>query len=56
MNALEGGSDAAAFASGNAAGMAVFQSLPANSHILAPSDMYHGLRSQLERCLKVKLR
>jgi cystathionine gamma-synthase len=55
MNALEGGSDAAAFASGNAAGMAVFQSLPANSHILAPSDMYHGLRSQLVKVFKGKI-
>ena len=45
---LEGGADAAAFASGNAAGMSVFQSLPAGSHIIAPDDMYHGLRNQLK--------
>lgn len=45
---MERGQSAAAFSSGNAAGMAVFQSLPAGSHIIAPNDMYHGLRKQLE--------
>jgi cystathionine gamma-synthase len=45
---LEGGADAAAFSSGNAAGMAVFQSLPPGTHIVAPDDMYHGLRNQLK--------
>jgi cystathionine gamma-synthase len=45
---LEGGADAAAFSSGNAAGMAVFQSLPPGTHIIAPDDMYHGLRNQLK--------
>jgi cystathionine gamma-synthase len=45
---LEGGVDSAAFASGNAAGMAIFQSLPAGTHIIAPDDMYHGLRNQLK--------
>jgi cystathionine gamma-synthase len=45
---LEGGAEAAAFASGNAAGMAVFQSLPPGTHIICPDDMYHGLRNQLK--------
>jgi cystathionine gamma-synthase len=45
---LEGGEDAVAFSSGNAAGMAVFQSLPPGTHIIAPDDMYHGLRNQLK--------
>jgi cystathionine gamma-synthase len=45
---LEGGADAASFASGNAAGMAIFQSLPPGTHIIAPDDMYHGLRNQLK--------
>jgi len=45
---LEGGADAASFSSGNAAGMSVFQSLPAGTHIIAPDDMYHGLRNQLK--------
>ena len=46
---LEGGADAAAFSSGNAAGMAVFQSLPPGTHVIAPDDMYHGLRNQLKK-------
>lgn len=45
---LEGGADAASFGSGNAAGMSVFQSLPPGTHIIAPDDMYHGLRNQLK--------
>src|SRR6185312_4117507 len=45
---LEGGDDAAAFSSGNAAGMSVFQSLAPGTHIIAPDDMYHGLRNQLK--------
>ncbi|RKR83260.1 cystathionine gamma-synthase [Mucilaginibacter gracilis] len=45
---LEGGLDAAAFSSGNAAGMAAFQSLKPGSHIIAPDDMYHGLRNLLK--------
>jgi cystathionine gamma-synthase len=45
---LEGGTEAAAFSSGNAAGMAVFQSLKPGTHIIAPDDMYHGLRNQMK--------
>ncbi len=45
---LENGADAASFSSGNAAGMAVFQSLKPGTHIIAPNDMYHGLRNQLK--------
>ncbi|MDB5142827.1 MAG: aminotransferase class I/II-fold pyridoxal phosphate-dependent enzyme [Mucilaginibacter sp.] len=45
---LEGGVDAAAFSSGNAAGMAVFQSLKPGTHIIGPDDMYHGLRNQIK--------
>ncbi|MFD2033656.1 trans-sulfuration enzyme family protein [Belliella marina] len=44
---LEHGKVAAAFSSGNAAGMSVFQALAPGSHIIAPDDMYHGLRNQL---------
>ncbi len=44
---LEGGEDAAAFSSGNAAAMAIYQALPPGSHIIAPDDMYHGIRKQL---------
>ncbi len=50
---LEGGTVAAAFASGSAAASAVFQSLAPNDHVLAPLEAYHGilrlLRSQFQR-------
>jgi cystathionine gamma-synthase len=45
---LEGGADAAAFSSGNAAGMTIFQSLKPGTHIICPEDMYNGLRNQLK--------
>jgi cystathionine gamma-synthase len=45
---LESGAEAAAFSSGNAAGMAVFQSLKPGTHIILPDDMYHGLRNQIK--------
>jgi cystathionine gamma-synthase len=50
--ALENGADACAFASGNAAGMSVFQALEPGSHIIGPDDMYHGLRNQLKLMFK----
>jgi len=46
---LEGGVGACAFSSGNAAGGAVFQALEPGSHIIAPSDMYHGLRNLIKQ-------
>ena len=45
---LEGGSDAAAFASGSAATASVFQSLSPGDHIVAPNDVYHGTVSMLK--------
>ncbi|WP_207533078.1 trans-sulfuration enzyme family protein [Desertivirga arenae] len=42
---LDGGAEACAFSSGNAAGSAVFQSLEPGSQIIAPEDMYHGLKA-----------
>ncbi|MBV8390469.1 MAG: aminotransferase class V-fold PLP-dependent enzyme [Mucilaginibacter sp.] len=45
---LEGGVDAAAFSSGNAAGMSIFQTLKPGTHIICPDDMYHGLRNQIK--------
>lgn len=45
---LDGGADAAAFSSGNSAGMAVFQSLKPGTHVILPDDMYHGLRNQVK--------
>jgi cystathionine gamma-synthase len=44
LASLEKGADAAAFSSGNAAGVSVFQALEPGSHIIAPDDMYHGLK------------
>lgn len=48
LTMLEKGEDACAFSSGNAAGSAVFQALEPGSHVIAPADMYHGLRNQLK--------
>jgi cystathionine gamma-synthase len=48
LAAMEYGKEAAAFSSGNAAGMAVFQALEPGSHVLLPTTMYHGLRWQIE--------
>ena len=48
---LEGGREAAAFASGSAAAAAVLRSVPAGGHVVVPDDMYHGLRTLLERVL-----
>jgi cystathionine gamma-synthase len=45
---LENGVDAAAFSSGNAAGMSVFQALKPGTHAICPDDMYHGLWNQLK--------
>ncbi len=44
MAALEGGLQAAAFASGSAAAMTVFQAMRPADHLLAPHDMYFGIR------------
>lgn len=49
---LEGGADAAAFSSGNAAGMTVFQALPPGSHVIVPTAMYQGLRVQIQSLFK----
>ncbi len=45
---LEGGKACAAFASGVAAISAVFQALEVGSHVLLPSDLYHGTRVILQ--------
>ncbi|HKT40452.1 MAG TPA: aminotransferase class I/II-fold pyridoxal phosphate-dependent enzyme [Ktedonobacterales bacterium] len=42
LAALEQGTGAAAFASGSAAAMTVFQALAPGDHVLAPDDVYHG--------------
>lgn len=48
LAAIEFGEDACAFSSGNTAGMTVFQALKPGTHIIAPDDMYWGLRHQLQ--------
>jgi cystathionine gamma-synthase len=45
--ALEGGEAAAAFASGSAAATAIFRTLLPGDHVVAPDDMYHGIRKLL---------
>ena len=42
LTQLEGAAAAAAFSSGSAATAAVFQSLAAGDHVIAPEDVYHG--------------
>jgi cystathionine gamma-synthase len=48
---LEGGVEAAAFASGTAATMAVFQALAPGDHVVAPHDVYHGTARLLREVL-----
>ncbi|HEY8835065.1 MAG TPA: aminotransferase class V-fold PLP-dependent enzyme, partial [Chthoniobacterales bacterium] len=47
LAALEGGEDAAAFGSGLAASSAVLQSLAPGDHVIAPTDVYHGMTKLL---------
>src|SRR5438874_7892095 len=42
ISALEGGVAAAAFASGTAATMSIFQALAPGDHVLAHADAYYG--------------
>ncbi len=52
LAALEGGACAAAFSSGSAASMAVFQALSPGDHIIAPLDIYWGTTVQLREILQ----
>src|SRR5262245_35416970 len=52
LAALEGGACAAAFASGSAASMAVFQALFPGDHIIAPVDIYWGTTIQLREIME----
>jgi len=49
LAALEGGTAAAAFASGMAATSTVFQALRPGDHVVAPLDIYYGTRALLEQ-------
>jgi cystathionine gamma-synthase len=44
LAALEGGSEAIAFASGQAATMAIFHTLGAGSHVILPDDIYYNTK------------
>jgi cystathionine gamma-synthase len=47
LAAIEGGEDAAAFGSGLAASSAVLQALAPGDHVIAPTDVYHGMTKLL---------
>jgi cystathionine gamma-synthase len=47
LTELEGGAAAAAFSSGSAATLAIFQSLSPGAHVIAPDDTYYGTRGLL---------
>lgn len=51
LAALEGGAAAAAFASGQAASYAIFQTLQPGDHVIAPAVAYHGTISSLRDVL-----
>ncbi|CAN5605992.1 cystathionine gamma-synthase [soil metagenome] len=48
---LEGGAVAAAFASGVATAMSIFQTLSPNDHVIAPLDAYYGIQRVLRDLL-----
>lgn len=45
--ALEDGDEAAAFSSGSVATMTIFQALSPGDHVIAPEDLYYGVRQLL---------
>src|SRR5580765_2984054 len=46
---LEGGAAAAAFSAGQAATMAVFQSLAPGDHVILPASVYYGTRKLIDQ-------
>lgn len=52
LAALEGGSEALAFASGVAAAMTLFQALAPGDHVICSQDAYHGVQRLLREVLK----
>src|ERR1700719_2346264 len=52
LASLEGGADAAAFASGSAATHAVFSALGYGAHVVAPANAYYGTRVILSDLLE----
>lgn len=51
LAALEGGADCAAFGSGLAAALSVFQALRPGDHVIAPDDAYHGVTRLLREVM-----
>ncbi len=51
LAALEGGAVAAAFSSGTAATMSVFQALGPGEHVVAPHDIYRGIARLLKEIM-----
>ncbi|MEJ2287115.1 MAG: PLP-dependent transferase [Deinococcales bacterium] len=49
---LQGGADAAAFASGSAAASAVLRSLRPGERVLLPRELYHGIRKLVDGALR----
>jgi cystathionine gamma-synthase len=52
LAALEGGSDALAFASGVAAAMTMFQALSPGEHVVCSQDAYHGVQRLLREVMQ----
>lgn len=52
LSLLENGTEAACFASGQAANISIFHALGQNSHIILPDDIYFGTRLILEKLYK----
>ena len=48
VSELEGGAAAAAFASGSAATRVIFEALSPGDHLVAPEDLYWGIRVMLK--------
>ncbi len=51
LSALEGGAECAAFGSGLAATMSIFQALRPGDHVIAPDDAYHGVSRLLREVM-----
>jgi cystathionine gamma-synthase len=51
LAALQGGAEAAAFASGSAAAAAVLRSVRPGEHVLLPRELYHGIRKMVDGAL-----
>ena len=55
LAALEGGSEAIAFASGQAATMSIFHTLGAGSHVILPDDIYYNTKVIIDTIINYKI-